>query len=166
MDADSIPISGFVQYPHVNFSLRDNPAMDINEVIASNLAAWMAARPDREDIKDVARASGVGFGTVQRAKAGSANLSARNIELIAKCFGRQASDLLSPTGDVYAKPKPNGNGVVYEPFPRYRATYDSDTTKVIDLLQQLNATGRGLVAAYAQGLHDGGLFGRKANGAR
>lgn len=120
MGADFIPIGGFMQYPHVNFSLLDNPAMDITEVIASNLAAWMAARPDREDIKDVARASGVGFGTVQRAKAGSANLSARNIELIAKCFGRQASDLLSPPGAVYAKPKPPQRRLFFARFANVR----------------------------------------------
>jgi transcriptional regulator with XRE-family HTH domain len=68
--------------------------MDTARIIALNLSAWMAAHPGRKTLQDVARASGVGFGTVRRAKNGDGNLTVANLESIAAAFHRTARELL------------------------------------------------------------------------
>lgn len=78
--------------------------MDTARVIAANLSAWMAAHPGRKTLQDVARAAGVGFGTVRRAKNGDGNLTVANLESIAAAFHRSARDLLQPPTETY------GNG--------------------------------------------------------
>lgn len=69
--------------------------MDISQRIAHNLSAWMASTRGRETLMLVSKASGVGFGTVQRARNGEGNLTVQNLEMIAAAFRRQAVDLLS-----------------------------------------------------------------------
>lgn len=68
--------------------------MDIVARVAHNLSAWMSAHPDLRSIKKVAARSGVGFGTVQRAKNGDGNITIRNLELIARAFRRPVEDLM------------------------------------------------------------------------
>ena len=69
--------------------------MDISQRIAQNLSAWMASTRGRETLMLVSKASGVGFGTVQRARNGEGNLTVQNLEMIAAAFRRQAVDLLA-----------------------------------------------------------------------
>jgi transcriptional regulator with XRE-family HTH domain len=79
--------------------------MDISQRIAHNLSAWMAATCGRETLMQVAKASGVGFGTVQRARNGEGNLTVQNLEMIAAAFRRQAVELLADpeiSGDAAA----------------------------------------------------------------
>ena len=75
--------------------------MDISQRIAHNLSAWMASTRGRETLMQVAKASGVGFGTVQRARNGEGNLTVQNLEMLAAAFRRQAVDLLAdPEDDI------------------------------------------------------------------
>lgn len=57
--------------------------MDIIARISRNLNDWMSQHPDLNTIKKVSVRSGVGFGTVQRAKNGDGNITVRNLEAIA-----------------------------------------------------------------------------------
>lgn len=68
--------------------------MDITAHIAANLDAWMAASPNLDTLKKVASRSGVGFGTVRRARNGDGNTTIKNLTAIAKAFGRSIEDLL------------------------------------------------------------------------
>lgn len=68
-----IPIYGSLQYPYMDIIVRENPEMDINKVIAENLSAWMESDPKLNSMKAVRKSSGIGYGTVQRAKSGSGN---------------------------------------------------------------------------------------------
>lgn len=70
--------------------------MDIKRVISANLMALMASHSSLDTLQKVARASGVGFGTVQRARNGDGNLTVANLESIAAAFHRTARDLLEP----------------------------------------------------------------------
>jgi hypothetical protein len=45
-----------------------NPEIDISKTISSKLSLWMETTPGLDTLKKVAAKSGVGFGTVQRAK--------------------------------------------------------------------------------------------------
>lgn len=75
--------------------------MDISKRISINLSAWMADSP-LATIKALSRASGVGFGTVQRAKNGDANITVQNLEAIARAFRRHAIDLLAEPDAGYS----------------------------------------------------------------
>lgn len=68
--------------------------MDITTRIAANLDAWMEASPNLDTLKKVAARSGVGFGTVQRARNGDGNTTIKNLTAIARAFGRSIEDLL------------------------------------------------------------------------
>ena len=68
--------------------------MDITKTIAANLDAWMAATPALDTLKKVAARSGVGFGTVQRARNGDGNTTIQNLTAIARAFRRRPEDLL------------------------------------------------------------------------
>ena len=93
----------------------DYPQMAIAQVISQNLAALMASYPGRETLAKVAQASGVGFGTVQRARNGDGNLTVQNLELIAKAFRRSARDLLAEPVDEYGPAAPVTVLSVHEP---------------------------------------------------
>lgn len=74
----------------------NNPHMDISKTISENLTAWMATTPSLDTFKKVAAKSGVGFGTVQRAKNGDGNITVEKLAAIAAAFGRSPSDLVTP----------------------------------------------------------------------
>jgi transcriptional regulator with XRE-family HTH domain len=78
--------------------------MDISQRIAHNLSAWMTNTRGRETLKQVAIASGVGFGTVQRAKNADGNLTVQSLEMIAAAFRRQAVDLLAEPEESSVEP--------------------------------------------------------------
>lgn len=86
------------------------------KTISANLSAWMKASPTLDTIKRVAARSGVGFGTVRRAKNGDGNTTIQNLDAIARAFHRGVEDLIRPTN--YA----NGGNITYlaaqEPAPQ------------------------------------------------
>lgn len=86
----------------MDFYLRDNPDMDITKIIAANLSAWMDGNIGPTTLKELARASGVGFGTVQRAKNASGNTTIQNLESIANAYKKHAIDLLDKNAAMYA----------------------------------------------------------------
>jgi transcriptional regulator with XRE-family HTH domain len=91
----------------MGFYLFNNPQMDISEEISRNLSAWMEANPALDTLKKLSKASHVGFGTVQRAKNGSGNITVQNLELIARAFKRSAIDLITESGaDLSREPLP------------------------------------------------------------
>lgn len=70
--------------------------MDIAKVISQNLTSWMEATPALDTFKKLSVRSGVGFGTVQRAKNGDGNITVEKLAAIAQAFGRQPAELLVP----------------------------------------------------------------------
>lgn len=76
--------------------------MDITDHIASNLDTWMASTPNLDTLKKVSSKSGVGFGTVRRARNGDGNTTIKNLTAIAKAFGRSIEEPLRAPTD-YAK---------------------------------------------------------------
>lgn len=69
--------------------------MDIAKIISDNLTDWMAATPSLDTFKKVSAKSGVGFGTVQRAKNGDGNITVEKLTAIAAAFGRQPAELMT-----------------------------------------------------------------------
>lgn len=85
--------------------------MDISTVIKTNLTAWMAARPDLDTLQKLEKKSGVGFGTIRRARNGDGNITVEKLSAIAAAFGRTAADLATePTGAYDQKLTRSGNG--------------------------------------------------------
>lgn len=76
--------------------------MDITKAIAQNLSAWMKDSTSLNTSKKLSLRSGVGFGTVQRARNGEGNITVQNLEAIARAFGRTATDLITPPASDYA----------------------------------------------------------------
>lgn len=70
--------------------------MDISSVISTNLTAWMAATPGLDTLQKLEARSGVGFGTIRRAKNGDGNLTVDRVAAIAAAFGRSPADLMTP----------------------------------------------------------------------
>lgn len=94
--------------------------MDIAQVIAQNLAMWMEASANLGTLKALSRASGVGFGTVQRARNGDGNITAQNLEALARAFKRSAADLLTPADVPYPATSPPHPLAAEEPSPDER----------------------------------------------
>lgn len=97
MEPEHKPTYGFMQYPQLGFFFCDHPNMDIREIIAHNLKAWMAEKPSLDTIKKLSIKSEVGFGTIQRALNCEGNLTVKNLELIAAAFRRTATELITDT---------------------------------------------------------------------
>jgi transcriptional regulator with XRE-family HTH domain len=70
--------------------------MDITETISANLKAWMSASTTVDTIQKLESRSGVGYGTVRRARSGSGNLTVENLAKLAAAFGRTPIDLITP----------------------------------------------------------------------
>lgn len=92
--------------------MGDNPFMDINKVISSNIKRLMQENPALDTFKKVAAKAQIGFGTVQRAHNGSGNVTASNLHAIAKAFGvptaslfESPTDILQQSKTVYLVPK-------------------------------------------------------------
>ena len=81
--------------------------MDITKTIAANLDAWMEATPSLDTIKKVSARSGVGFGTVRRARNGDGNTTIQNLAAIAKAFRRPLEDLIRPGQLSAQEPRAN-----------------------------------------------------------
>ncbi len=91
--------------------------MDITQIIAKNLQAWMRDSRDLQTIKALAKKSGVGFGTAQRAKNGIGNTTIQNLDAIAKTFGRHVADLIQPDPIEYPQASSPSKLIVSEPLP-------------------------------------------------
>lgn len=89
--------------------------MDIASVIAYNLSAWMGASANLGTIKALSKASGVGFGTVRRARNGDGNITVQNLEAIARAFKRNAIDLLAAPSVAYSTAPPPDFPLAQEP---------------------------------------------------
>jgi len=68
--------------------------MDIAKIIGANITALMANTPGLTTCKKVAAKSGVGFGTVQRAKNGEINITIEKLTKIAAIFHRHPAELM------------------------------------------------------------------------
>lgn len=79
--------------------------MEITQVIAKNLTDWMTHSSTLNTLKSLSKASGVGFGTVRRAKNGDGNITVQNLASIARAFKRRPIDLLIDSTAPY-KPTP------------------------------------------------------------
>lgn len=79
----------------MGFFMRQNPNMDINLIIASNIKRLMQETPGLDTFKKVAAKAQIGFGTVQRAHNGTGNVTASNLHALAKAFGVTLADLTS-----------------------------------------------------------------------
>lgn len=100
MATNTKPIYGSPQYPHMVFYFSKNPFMDIAKVIGANLTAWMENNPGLDTFKKIAARSGVGFGTVQRAKNGDGNITVEKLTAIAGAFKRHPAELMIPAAAV------------------------------------------------------------------
>ncbi len=80
--------------------------MDIAKIIAKNLSEWMASTPGLDTLQKLEAKSGVGFGTVRRAKNGDGNITVEKLALIATAFGRSPAELLTPKATETARPAP------------------------------------------------------------
>jgi transcriptional regulator with XRE-family HTH domain len=151
----------------MGFYWMNNPSMDTAKRIANNLSRLMEQAKDLNTIAAVAKASGVGFGTVQRAKNGDGNLTVANLELLAHAFRRSARDLLVEDCVGYRTAAVLPSIGVAERSPLAAPSQeDSDIARVVDMMRSLTHDGRGRVVAYTQGIIENDQFRRKANGAR
>lgn len=117
MATQCIPVYGSRQYPYKDFFFLQNPEMDITQVIANNLQAWMRDSRDLNTIKALAKKSGVGFGTAQRARNGIGNTTIQNLDAIARTFGRHVADLIQSENIEYKTILPAPPLVIREPLP-------------------------------------------------
>lgn len=76
--------------------------MDITATVAANLSAWMKQTPALDTLQKLESRSGVGFGTIRRARKGEGNLTIENLAKIAAAFGRAPADLLAPAAEKKA----------------------------------------------------------------
>jgi hypothetical protein len=109
--------------------------MDIRRVISNNLSAWMAASPKFDTIDKLSEASGVGFGTVQRAKDGTGNLTVLKLDKIARAFKRTAIDLLRPVGQTEKTLKDEPYAIAADSPPQNRFTLNQNSPDEADLLR-------------------------------
>ncbi|MDP2026427.1 helix-turn-helix domain-containing protein [Sulfuriferula sp.] len=94
--------------------------MDITKIISDNLTSWMQDSTTLSTMKAVARASGVGFGTIQRAKNGDGNITVQNLAAIAHAFRRSAIDLLANAQQPYIVATPIAPFAIQQPPPDER----------------------------------------------
>ena len=118
--------------------------MDINKVIAENPTAWMTNAPGLDTLKKLSQRSGVGFGTVHRARNGDGNITVQNLEAIASAFNRSAIDLITKIGDNYvaveAKAYPGASENV-KPFSR-PDPQEAALRELLALAESMNDQGR------------------------
>lgn len=78
----------------------------------------MKTAPGLDTIKKISMKSGVGFGTVRRARNGDGNITVTNLAAIAHAFGRQAVELITPASAGYAATPSREALMVAENIPR------------------------------------------------
>lgn len=100
MGSNHKPIYGFHQYPLLDIYFMKNPPMDISKTIGTNLTALMEETSSLDTCKKVSARSGVGFGTVQRAKNGEGNITVEKLASIASVFRVHPAELLRDKSSV------------------------------------------------------------------
>jgi len=139
--------------------------MDITDRIAHTLSGWMEVHPDLNTLKKVAARSGIGFGTVQRAKNGDGNITVKNLALIARAFGRPVEALL----DMPSAPLPASTAPIL--LPRFVANerdtapyVDPAITELLTLANTMDSTGMNLLLVVARALAAEHPNGKRAAG--
>lgn len=102
----------------MGYLFKENPDMDTAKVISQNLTSWMEATPALDTFKKLSVRSGVGFGTVRRAKNGDGNITVEKLAAIAQAFGRQPAELLVPDAGNATGPSARFQRYAY-PAKRY-----------------------------------------------
>lgn len=69
--------------------------MDIKMIVSRNLSRLMTNSQTLDTVKKVSARSGVGFGTVRRAKNGDGNITVENLSAIARAFGVDISYMVT-----------------------------------------------------------------------
>lgn len=128
--------------------------MDINHIISANLTAWMESGKGPTTLKEVARKSGVGFGTAQRAKNASGNTTIQNLDLIARAFGRSVIELMSESTTYGTTAKATE---LHLSSPHKAAVYDLGKTsedsvisEVVSILRTMDEKGRRLALKHVK----------------
>lgn len=142
------------------FYFDKNPLMDIAKVIGANLTAWMGDSPGLDTCKKVAEKSGVGFGTVQRAKNGDGNITVEKLTAIASAFRRHPAELMIPTAALKPLEKLgdyrrviDGEALrleVNEPTPKVLGFPSPLQTELADVAEKINNDGMHRLIAKAQ----------------
>lgn len=139
--------------------LRKNPNMDTTQIISSNLASWMESTPALDTIKKLASKANVGFGTAQRARNGTGNITIQNLEQIAKAFGKTPIDLLQQTRQDIRYLK-----VAEPPLPTFLETKDTPiVAEITELARSLDDIGKGMLLSKARDIADERKASRRAN---
>lgn len=68
--------------------------MDISKIIAANLTAWMNETPGLDTLQKLEVKSGIGFGTIRRAKNGEGNITIEKLTALAAAFGRHPAEMM------------------------------------------------------------------------
>lgn len=114
--------------------LRKNPYMGISKTISENLTAWMEATPSLDTIQKLEAKSGVGFGTIRRAKNGDGNITVEKLTAIAAAFGRSPSDLVTPARQYLAAAETATATPAREPITPQWRTVRSERIEAINAL--------------------------------
>lgn len=75
------------------------------------MSAWMNASANLGTLKALSKASGVGFGTIQRARNSDGDIIVQNLEAITRAFKRTAIDLLAAPDTEYSTALPTNSHV-------------------------------------------------------
>lgn len=116
------------------FYFGENPDMDIAKIISINLTALMDGTPALDTIKKVEQKSGVGFGTIRRAKKGDANITVEKLTAIAKAFKRHPAELMIEQPSTLSPPAiANYSNVIEGCATRLEANEPAALAEIIDL---------------------------------
>ncbi len=124
--------------------------MDITQIISTNLTDWMQKNPALDTFKKLSARSGVGFGTVQRAKNGDGNITVDKLTAIAAAFGRKPADLLTPP----TEPEPYGKYPTADVPPAHRATREEPNHPLVVRYTTADAATRTLIDIALAGPND------------
>lgn len=125
----------------------------------------MAARTELSTLKALRKASGVGFGTVQRAKNGSGNITIQNLDLIARAFRRGAIDLLIEPEALYQPraEEPKNDSLVTLADRRRNADHPA-IAEITGLLTEMDDLGKGMALLSVRQIAEERGAAIKANG--
>ena len=112
----------------------DNQSMTINRVIANNLNRLMSDNTELNTNEKLAAKSKVGRSTIQRARAGDANLTVANLYQLAAALKRPVHDLLEQ--DAAARP-----AAAAEPASTYSVIKNQTRVEIEKLLDQTDSKG-------------------------
>lgn len=118
--------------------------MDITKAIAENLSTWMKNHPGLDTIKKLSSKSGVGFGTVRRARNGDGNITVQNLEAIASAFGRRATDLITTPKSFYSTDTSNSPLIASDNIALFSKpdTQSAYMKELLSLVDSMNDQGR------------------------